>query len=181
MDHLTNVYKHKCEQLQEQLNHLTRMLNEEKMPPIRPLVNSMIRMISRLVNGIDDLNLSATQLSDFAARLRQFMNIHPRDIADLLGAESPQFREYVKYYYGTVMHQNGSWQRQLPNGRIQHWHYDGWIDVTKPGTGTLFGPLGDDLIPILPRVTLDDTLGARLPGTGGLARDSGTLPGQNQV
>lgn len=28
MDHLTNVYKHKCEQLQEQLNHLTRQLNE---------------------------------------------------------------------------------------------------------------------------------------------------------
>ena len=28
MNHLTNVYKHKCEQLQEQLNHLTRMLNE---------------------------------------------------------------------------------------------------------------------------------------------------------
>ena len=33
MNHLTNVYKHKCEQLQEQLNHLTRMLNEA-IPPI---------------------------------------------------------------------------------------------------------------------------------------------------
>ena len=28
MDQLTNLYKHKCEQLQEQLNNLTRMLNE---------------------------------------------------------------------------------------------------------------------------------------------------------
>ncbi len=28
MDHLTNVYKHKCEQLQEQLNHLTKQLDE---------------------------------------------------------------------------------------------------------------------------------------------------------
>ena len=28
MDHLTNLYKHKCEQLQEQVNHLTRQLNE---------------------------------------------------------------------------------------------------------------------------------------------------------
>ena len=28
MNHLTNLYKHKCEQLQEQLNHLTRQLNE---------------------------------------------------------------------------------------------------------------------------------------------------------
>ena len=28
MNHLTNLYKHKCEQLQEQINNLTRMLNE---------------------------------------------------------------------------------------------------------------------------------------------------------
>ena len=28
MNHLTNIYKHKCEQLQEQLNHLSRQLNE---------------------------------------------------------------------------------------------------------------------------------------------------------
>ena len=28
MDHLTNLYKHKCEQLQEQINHLTKQLNE---------------------------------------------------------------------------------------------------------------------------------------------------------
>ena len=32
MNHLTNLYKHKCEQLQEQLNHLTRMLNEVTAP-----------------------------------------------------------------------------------------------------------------------------------------------------
>jgi hypothetical protein len=31
MNHLTNVYKHKCEQLQEQLNYLTKMLNEENI------------------------------------------------------------------------------------------------------------------------------------------------------
>ena len=28
MNHLTNLYKYKCEQLQEQIYHLTRMLNE---------------------------------------------------------------------------------------------------------------------------------------------------------
>ena len=28
MNHLTNLYKHKCEQLQEQIYRLTRMLNE---------------------------------------------------------------------------------------------------------------------------------------------------------
>jgi hypothetical protein len=28
MNHLTNLYKHKCEQLQEHINNLTRMLNE---------------------------------------------------------------------------------------------------------------------------------------------------------
>ena len=32
MNHLTNLYKHKCEQLQEQLNHLTRQLNEVTAP-----------------------------------------------------------------------------------------------------------------------------------------------------
>ena len=36
MDHLTNFYKHKSEQLQEQFNHLKRMLNEA-MPPIPPI------------------------------------------------------------------------------------------------------------------------------------------------
>ena len=34
MDHLTNVYKHKCEQLQEQLNNLQRMLNEAPPPGV---------------------------------------------------------------------------------------------------------------------------------------------------
>ena len=34
MDHLTNLYKHKCEQLQEQINNIKRMLNEAEAPPI---------------------------------------------------------------------------------------------------------------------------------------------------
>jgi len=177
MNHLTNVYKHKCEQLQEQLNNLTKMLNEAQGGGIvRPLVNSTIRMISK---GLPHFN--ATQLRDFATRLPQFMNMNPATIVQRLASESPEFRNYVMYHYGTVMEHLQSWQRQLPNGRVQHWHYDQWIDVTKPGTPTLFGSLGDDLIPILPRVTLDDTLGARLPGMGPLAPDSGTLPGNNQA
>ena len=34
MNHLTNLYKHKCEQLQEQINNIKRMLNEAEAPPI---------------------------------------------------------------------------------------------------------------------------------------------------
>jgi hypothetical protein len=34
MDHLTTVYKHKCEQLQEQLNNFQRMLNEAPPPGV---------------------------------------------------------------------------------------------------------------------------------------------------
>lgn len=33
MNHLTNVYKHKCEQLQEQINNMKKMLNEMQLPP----------------------------------------------------------------------------------------------------------------------------------------------------
>ena len=33
MNHLTNHYKHKCEQLQEQINNIKRMLNEVNAPP----------------------------------------------------------------------------------------------------------------------------------------------------
>ena len=33
MNHLTNHYKHKCEQLQEQINNMKRMLNEVNAPP----------------------------------------------------------------------------------------------------------------------------------------------------
>ena len=33
MNHLTNLYKHKCEQLQEQINNMKRMLNEVEQPP----------------------------------------------------------------------------------------------------------------------------------------------------
>jgi hypothetical protein len=33
MDHLTNFYKHKCEQLQEQINNMKRMLNESDANP----------------------------------------------------------------------------------------------------------------------------------------------------
>jgi hypothetical protein len=32
MNHLTNLYKYKCEQLQEHINNLTRMLNEADAP-----------------------------------------------------------------------------------------------------------------------------------------------------
>ena len=32
MNHLTNLYKHKCEQLQEQIYNLTRQLNEADAP-----------------------------------------------------------------------------------------------------------------------------------------------------
>jgi len=32
MNHLTNLYKHKCEQLQEQINNIKRMLNEVNAP-----------------------------------------------------------------------------------------------------------------------------------------------------
>ena len=34
MNHLTNLYKHKCEQLQEQINNIKRMLNEAEAPPV---------------------------------------------------------------------------------------------------------------------------------------------------
>jgi hypothetical protein len=36
MDHLTNLYKHKCEQLQEQINNIKKMLNESDMAPQNP-------------------------------------------------------------------------------------------------------------------------------------------------
>jgi len=36
MDHLTNLYKHKCEQLQEHINNLTRMLNEADANSVPP-------------------------------------------------------------------------------------------------------------------------------------------------
>jgi hypothetical protein len=32
MNHLTNLYKHKCEQLQEQINNMKRMLSEAAVP-----------------------------------------------------------------------------------------------------------------------------------------------------
>jgi hypothetical protein len=39
MNHLTNIYKHKCEQLQEKVNQLTKMLNEAMPPPKRRKVS----------------------------------------------------------------------------------------------------------------------------------------------
>jgi hypothetical protein len=33
MNHLTNLYKHKCEQLQEQINNIKKQLNEVQLPP----------------------------------------------------------------------------------------------------------------------------------------------------
>lgn len=36
MDHLTNLYKHKCEQLQEQINNIKKMLSESDMEPQNP-------------------------------------------------------------------------------------------------------------------------------------------------
>jgi hypothetical protein len=49
MNHLTNIYKHKCEQLQEQLNNFQRMLNEEKI---------LGRVIRAVVNAVDDIPIN---------------------------------------------------------------------------------------------------------------------------
>lgn len=69
MNHLTNVYKHKCEQLQEQVNHLTKMLNEGGGGIIRRVVKGAIGAVDNVAREIPTTWINPiTSLGRAAAR-----------------------------------------------------------------------------------------------------------------
>ena len=58
MNHLTNLYKNKCEQLQEQVQYLTRQLNEKVIPTViryyQPYASSeMVQMSGSRPGSLD--------------------------------------------------------------------------------------------------------------------------------
>lgn len=162
MDYLTQYYKNHYLQLQEKLNHLTKMLNEGIVPPRPSSTPSTPSQPSHITRHLSKYNDAAggSIIRNWVSRLPQFMNVDPADINNLLRSESPQFREFVLNNYGRVIEQGGIYQRQLPDGRIQHWSTTGnWINIDKPGAQTWFGPIGGN-----GRVLPPEIFGPGLPG-----------------
>lgn len=135
MNYLTQYYKNYYLKLQEQVNYLSRQLNEAAGRDPMPFNSRHLNMYGETIGS--------AIVNNWFGRLERYLRQNPADIRDLLRSESPQFREYVLHNYGQVIFRDGSYQRLLPDGRIQHWSTTGnWIDIDKPGSNTFFGPIG---------------------------------------
>jgi len=136
MNHLTNLYKHKCEQLQEQLYNLTKMLNEA-IPPIRvPRVR-----IPKVPVG--------TIMSSLASRLARFANMTPAEIIRAIDTGGIEFANYVAQNYGRIVQVGSSYQRLLPDGTLQMYGSNNtWVNINKPGFMSAFGPISSNGIVI---------------------------------
>jgi hypothetical protein len=146
MNHLTNVYKHKCEQLQEQIKNITKMLNEAHPPrlPKRGIGPNII------IGGADNIEVTPSSINTFSQRVddsmgRWFNGQGPEDYLTFLPNNMPQWmRENLIREYGRVIRQGDFYQRQMPDGTVQRWNGSSWININKPGVETYFGRIGSD-------------------------------------
>ncbi len=86
MNHLTNFYKHKCEQLQEQFNHLAKKLNEE---------NILGRVVRAVANTVDEIPINWVNPITSLGRTVQ-RNI--RDVQNLFRNLPPDAAAWLQRY-----------------------------------------------------------------------------------
>jgi len=145
MDQLTNLYKHKCEQLQEQIYNLTRMLNEAGGPP--------------RFGGIPRFILPAIEEIGVVTSMRW------RDLLSLAQRNSPsQMEALLKRYWGDeafvefwnanfgLLKGVGGVYQKLFNGKVWGWveELHQWIPLNKPGYQSHFGEIGADGVLVSP-------------------------------
>ena len=170
MDYLTQYYKNYYLQLQEQLNHLTKMLNEVTGPPRPPRphrVPGSMGWSDNLPAGHRfPVIVSTTLGSEWASNLQRFLNMAPDELYWLLRRENDAFADYVRGHYGIVIHRGNNFERMLSDGTVERWIVgQGWIPINKPNTDTLFGRIDKNgrISPI--RVVPDQTIGSpNIPG-----------------
>ena len=152
MNHLTNVYKHKCEQLQEQIYNLTRMLNEAippgRVPRIRvpntPDAPGFLRVPAGLANIVPPL---------WRTLLSRSRGLTPAQVADMISklTGDAKFMKWWNNEYGVIREVNGRYIRLL-NGEVHTWNNGTWEIINKPGTRTPFGYIAPDGQVIKPHI-----------------------------
>ena len=170
MDYLTQYYKNHYLQLQEQLNHLTKMLNEVTGPPkpkARVRVPGEIGFLDNMPAAWRVPAIVSTALgSEWASNLQRFLAMAPDDLYWLLRRENDAFAAYVRGHYGNVIHRYNEYQRMLPDGSVEYWVAGrGWVPLNKPNTNTHFGTI-DNIGRISPiRAVPAGNIGSRdIPG-----------------
>jgi hypothetical protein len=176
MNHLTNLYKHKCEQLQEQLNHLTRQLNEAAPPwwngrprisgipdfggPIpRPTGRNIPRIIRDVPNTDVNPNITPATHLPVPQSWTDLLNLgnanDPARMQLLINSLSSDtgFMAWWVLNHGLVRELNGIYQR-LIHGTVWGWDntLKAWQPINKPGTQTQFGQIGPGGALIAPEV-----------------------------
>lgn len=152
MNHLTNLYKHKCEQLQEHLNNLTRMLNEGTGTPWwrgRPRihVDGTPGHISDLTHHHINPNSMPNVPESWNDLLSLSRSATPNNMHSLITHlnDDTGFMTWWHANYGIVRIDSGIYQR-LVNGKVFEWDPNNyrWIPIDQPGTQTQFGPIGNN-------------------------------------
>jgi hypothetical protein len=163
MNHLTNLYKHKCEQLQEQLNNLTRMLNEAAPPPwwkgsprIRGIPDFNLPNYPDGSPRVYGRNISPTNIPDSWNDLLNLGNRNdPARMQLLINSLSSDtgFMVWWVLNHGLVRELNGIYQR-LIHGTVWRWDntLKAWQPINKPGTQTQFGQIGPGGALITPEI-----------------------------
>ena len=110
MNHLTNLYKHKCEQLQEQINNIKRMLNEVNSAGMVDIPSPFPSVVPpNNPTGIDPRMFDPALQPDNKPRYQ------PREY---YGPYPPQTANPGDLYHGpnggTAIWLNGKWRNWIP-------------------------------------------------------------------
>ena len=98
MNHLINVYKHKCEQLQEQLNNLLILLNEA--PPVRVPRVTRVPKPGTWVNAVTSMGRAVQRnIKDVEGIFR---NLHPDQWLQMYSRLNITEQGYFRILYGQV-------------------------------------------------------------------------------
>ena len=156
MNHLTNLYKHKCEQLQERLNNLTKMLNEGTGTPWwrgRPRIHGIPDFdLPNYPDGsprVYGRNISPTNIPNIPQAWTDLLNLGnartPSQMQELIQhlRTDTLFMTWWEQNYGILKNVGDVYQR-LIHGTVWRWDntLGAWQPITKPGTQTHFGQIG---------------------------------------
>ena len=146
MDYIAQYYKNYYLQLQEQLNHLTKMLYEappRTTPPTRvPRRPQVVTSIERAVLG--GASTSTSQIENLLRMSWDDFRNYIRDMPEAFQRE--MLERYGQISVGPNRPDYPMPQRKLPDGSIEVWNpaSQTWIPISKPGYLTYFGRMGSN-------------------------------------
>lgn len=163
MEYLTRHYKHKSEQLQEQLDILTKLLNEA-VPPMwrgRPRITIPDGNVPPSIKPNTGTSPNIPLGTIIPDAWRDLLNLanttnSPSQIQNLIRdifRDDPAFRSWWIENYGELRNIEDVYQRLL-NGTVWQWNngLGKWEPIMKPSTQTQFGQIGPGGVLIKPEI-----------------------------